>query len=88
MFVSLGKHILCPPNNNYYSPVSSNDVTFILVHHLLFPPFRPMTAKSRQSDGELPMDKSKDMSGMDRSKDKSISDSSPRGQVTLSWSAA
>ena len=47
-----------------------------------------MTAKSRWSCGELPMDKSKDMSGKDKSKDKSIGDRSPRGQVTLSWSAA
>ena len=38
MFVSLGKHILFPQNNSYYSPISSNDVTFILVHQLLFPP--------------------------------------------------
>ena len=43
-----------------------------------------MTAKSRWSGGKLPMDKSKDMSDKDKSKDKSISDSSPRGQVTLS----
>ena len=38
-----------------------------------------MTAKSRWSDGELPMDKSKDMSVKDKSKDKSISDSFPAG---------
>ena len=35
-----------------------------------------MTAKSRWSSGDRPMDKSKDMSGKDKPKDKSIGDKS------------
>ena len=61
MFVSLGKRILYPQNNLYYSSVSSNDVTFTFSSSITFPSFRPMTAQSRWSGGDFPVDKSKDM---------------------------